>query len=175
VDDREKRQLENALLREGLAGLSDPDLIQQLANLVSNWNGDRHRFLEDLINQCDADKRYEMYHAIAPKLRFKALTLSAYESNISMRASGLVSQGRMRVEGANPDPIEIRGEKFERVPEQLGTAALATLKCHKCNHTEQYLSDTPAGAMIMARKDGWVREKGVNKEVCRVCDQKAVA
>ena len=159
MDDREKRQLENMLLREGLAGLSDPDLIQQLANLVSNWQGDRHEFLQDLINQCDADKRHEMYQAIVPKLRFKALPLSTYESRIAMRASEMVSHGKMRVEGRRPMPLEVM-------------AAIATLTCYQCKKMEQYASDTPAGAMIMARKYGWVREKGVNKEVCRACDQR---
>ena len=169
MEANEKRLLENFLIREGLAGLSDPDLIQQLANLVTNFPGDRHRFLEDLINQCDADKRTEMYGAIAPKLGFAALPLSDYEVRIRNRASELVSQRRMRVEGEAPRPIEVAGEKYEAVSEAEATACMVTVTCYKCPKKKQYISDTPAGCMIMARKDGWVRDKGVNKEICKQC------
>ena len=168
MDADQKRQLENEVVKMGLAGLHDPDLIQLLANLVSTWPGDKHRFLEDLINQCDADKRYEMYHAITPKLKFTALPLSTYEARIAERAGAMVAARRMRVEGRRPDPIEIGGEKFETVPESESTAAIATLKCG-CGEKQYFLSTTPAGTMIMARKKGWVRDPGTNKEVCPDC------
>lgn len=171
MDADQKRQLENQLMTMGLAGLKDGELIQVLADLVSNYSNsdeERHRFFEDLIGQCDADKRYEMYHAMAPKLKFTALDLSDYESRINMRAAGLVSRGKMRVEGQRPMPILIGGEKFEVVAESESDKALATLKCG-CGKLEHFLSDTPVGAMILARKKGWVRDKGTNKEVCWEC------
>src|ERR1035438_1580615 len=107
MDQKEKRQLDNMLLREGLANLGDPELIEQLANLISNWPGDKHDFMRDLLNQCDVDKRYEMYNAIVPKLGFKALSLPQYESQIALKAGAMVSQGRMRVEGDAPKPIQV--------------------------------------------------------------------
>lgn len=178
MDQTEKRELDNFLLREGLAGLSDPELIEQLANLVSNYPGDlsaKHRFLEDLINQVDADKRYEMYHAIAPKLNFRAFTLGQYESSIRQRASELISQRRMRVEGDAPRPMEVQGKKYEEVLQSESTAALLTLTCHKCRHKSQYLAETPVTAMIAARKDGWVRDKATNREVCPECEKERAA
>ena len=170
MDDKERRQLENQLLTIGLAGLTDSELIQELANMVSNWPGDKHQFLEDLLNQCDLDKRWQMYDAITPKLRFKALPLSTYEARIALRASELISQRKMRVEGQTPRPIEIQGRKFEKVPRALATNAVATVKCYRCKRMASYLGDTPAGAMIAARKDGWTRDKAVNKEVCKACN-----
>lgn len=172
MDQAEKRQLENMLLREGLAGLDDPELIQQMANLVSNFPGDlsaKHRFFEDLLNQCEASNRYEMYQAMAPKLGFRAFSLAQYESSIRQRASELISQRRMRVEGEEPAPIDVKGKKFEEVLESESTAALLTLTCHKCKEKSQYLAETPVSAMVMARADGWVREKGINKEICPKC------
>lgn len=167
----ERRQLENQLLVMGLKGLNDSGLIQQLADLVSNWQGDKHEFLQDLINECDAANRYEMYNAIAPKLRFQALPLSTYESRIAERAGELVSQRRMRVEGRRPYPVEVSGQQFEQVPESLATAAIATLRCHRCGTSARFVSNTPVAAMIAGRKAGWVRDMVMKKEVCPECEK----
>ena len=169
MDQDEKRHLENQLMTMELSGLNDPALMDQLGMLISMFPGDRHQFFEDLLGQCDADKRYEAYHAMAPRLQFQPLSLSDYEARIRNRASEMVSQRRMRVEGRAPHPIEVDGHKFEQVPEKFSDAAMATMKCHLCQKVSRYLSDTPAGAMIAGWKDGWVRDKATNKEVCRGC------
>ena len=166
---KEKRKLENTLLAEGLAGLNDPELIQQLANLVSNWRGDRHEFLRDMINECEPDKRYEMYHAIAPKLSFKALSLEQYEAQIMERAGAMVSQRRIKVEGSRPHAIEIGGHKIPIVSQREADSAIVTLRCHKCSKTDNFIAQTPIGAMIEGRKAGWVRDMGLNKEICPEC------
>ena len=57
VNQDAKRKLENELLVMGLARLDNPELIQQLADMVSNWKGDRHDFFRDLLNECEAEKR----------------------------------------------------------------------------------------------------------------------
>jgi hypothetical protein len=175
MNQKEKRQLENQLVTMGLVGLSDPDLIQQLADLVSAWPGDKHEYLRDLLNECDPDKRYDMYDAIAPKLRFKPLSYSQYEAQIALKAGEMVSQKRMRVEGQTPRPIEVGGHKLAMVPKSEATGAVATVRCHRCSKTERFLADTPAGAMIEARKAGWTREKGVNKEACPECSEAVAA
>src|SRR5574337_665823 len=172
---KERRQLENQLLTMGLARLDDPELIQQLADLISHWPGDKHEFLRDLLNECDADKRYEMYHAIAPKLRFKALSLPQYEAQIAERAGALMSKRMMRAEGPAPKPIEIGGHKLRVVPRSQATGAVATLSCHNCGKTERFLDETPAGAMIAGRRAGWVRDKALNKETCPKCAEKIAA
>lgn len=168
MDQTEKRKLDNQLMTMGLAGVSDPELLQQLGILISVYPGDKHRFFEDLLGQCDSDKRYEMYEAMAPKLQFRPLSLADYEARIRNRASEMVSQRRMRVEGRAPYPIEveIEGRKFALVNPEDADQALATLKC-KCGKVSKYLADTPAGAMIKARKDGWIRPTG--KEICPEC------
>lgn len=169
MNQKEKRKLENELTVQGLAGLNDPELIGQLANLVSNWPGDKHEYLRDLLNECEPDKRYEMYTALAPKLHFKALTFSQYEAQIALRAGQMVSQGRMRVEGKRPDPIVVGDQKYESVSQQESTGAVASVRCHRCPATDQFFDATPAGAMLAARKAGWTREVGVNKETCPDC------
>lgn len=171
MNHKERRQLENFLLTQGLATLADPELIQQLADLVSGWRGDRHQFLQDLLNECDASQRYEMYQAIAPKLKFSALPFPTYECRIAEQAGRMVSQRRMRVEGSAPAPIEVGGQKFAVVPRQDSTNAVATVRCHQCQKVETFIADTPAGAMIAARTMGWVRDPEVNKEMCANCHE----
>lgn len=174
MDQDEKRKLDNALMTMGLSDIDDPALLDQLAMLISTYPGDRHRFFQDLLGTCDADKRYECYQAMAPRLNFQALSLADYEARIRNRASEMVSRRQMRVEGRAPDPIEIDGEKMQVVPPSLATNAVATLKC-KCGRTQKYLADTPAGAMIKARKDGWVRDRATNHEVCKQCHESKAA
>jgi hypothetical protein len=169
MNQKDKRRLENELIVMGLPRLNDPNLIQAMADMVSNWHGDRHEFLRDLLNECDAEKRSEMYNAIAPKLNFKPLSLYQYEMQIAEQAGRMVSQRRMRVEGSAPRTVEIGGHKLAVVPKPLATGAVATLSCHRCNRKEHFKADTPAGAMIEGRKAGWVREPGVNKECCPEC------
>jgi hypothetical protein len=170
-----KRKLENQLLTMGLAGLNDPELIQQLADLVSAWPGDKHDFLRDLINECEPDKRYEMYHAIAPKLRFKALSLPQYEAQIALKAGEMVSQRRMRVEGDRPQPIEIGGHKVQITSQERANCGWAVVRCHVCNRVEKFISDTPVGAVIEARKAGWKKDPAVDLEICLGCQALQVA
>lgn len=160
--------MENVLLVAGLARLNDPELIQQLADLVSDWQGDKHQFLQDLINECDPGQRYDMYSAIAPKLRFKALPLTTIECRIAEQAGAMVSRKQMRVEGNAPRPIQIGDHQVE-ITAQAGNCGWAAVRCHQCGKVEKFLSDTPAGAMIEARKAGWQRDAFVDGEICVEC------
>jgi len=169
MEQNAKRKLENQLLTMGLAGLTDPELIQQLADLVSNWPGDKHEYLRDLLNECEPDKRYEMYHAIAPKLRFKPLSLPQYEAQIALKAGAMVSQGRMRVEGDRPRPIEIGGHKVQITAQEKANCGWAVVRCHVCDKVEKFLADTPVGAVIEARKAGWMKDPRADKEICAEC------
>lgn len=169
MNQHDKRKLDNELMVMGLAGLEDPQLITQMAYLVSSWPGDKHDFIRDLLNECEPEKRYEMFHAIAPKLNFKTLSFSWYEAQIGLRAAEMVSQGRLLVTGDAPKPIEIGERKFREVSRQDATGAVATLTCHHCHKVEQFLAETPVGAMTEARNAGWVRKQPINKEVCMEC------
>ncbi|MGH9505244.1 MAG: hypothetical protein ACRD20_20515 [Terriglobales bacterium] len=173
----EKRKVENQLIVEGLSALGTPELVQQLANLVSNWPGDKHEYLRDLLNECDPQERYEAYHALKPHLSFKAKPLESYIAMIALRAGELVSQGRMRVEGNAPPPIEIgiAGHKIKvpRTPKML--YAIARVHCYLCAAEAKFDAPTPVAAMIEARKAGWVRDKGMNKETCPKCAEEQAA
>lgn len=186
MDAKEKRQVETQLLRMGLAGLQangqpTGELVQQIAEMVNSWPGmtnrtgewiDRHKFLRDLLAECDQKDRYEMYSAILPHLKFPAKSLSYYEMLMTHRMSSLVTRGAARVEGRSPHPIEVNGKKYVRVKPISATGVVATLKCHKCSKAQHFLADTPAGAMIAGRRAGWTRDKAVQKETCPECSKK---
>jgi hypothetical protein len=169
MDQHEKRKLENELMVMGLAQLNDPALIQQLAMLVNAWPEDRHEYLMSLLNECEPAQRSEMYNAITPYLHFKPWSLDTYLMRNAEKAGAMISQNRLRVEGEAPKPITVGGVDYAAVPLRDATHAIATVRCHVCNKVEKFLADTPAGAMIAARKDGWQRDKSVNKEICAIC------
>lgn len=175
MDQHEKRRLDNQLISMGLPKLTDPELMQRMADLISEFPGDRHAFFRDLLNECDAAKRSEMYNAMAPRLKFKPLSLPDYEMKIAEKAGEMVSQRRMRVEGDRPKPITVGNSAFVPVPQPESTGAVATVRCHRCAKVERFHAETPAGAMIEARKAGWVREAGVNKECCAECQANMAA
>jgi hypothetical protein len=183
LEQKEKRQLETELVKMGLAGLQDngaasPALIQEIAAIVNNWQPapnrhgewiDRHKFLRDLLAECDQSDRGEMYAAIVPHLAFKALPLASYETMLTERMGRLVSKGAARVEGRAPHPIEVSGKKYAKAPAALATHAIATLHCQRCWKKKRFVADTPVGAMIAARKAGWKR---IEKETCPNCVKK---
>lgn len=192
MEQKQQRQLETELLRMGLAGLhanGNPtlELVGQLAAIVNNWQTspnrhgewiDRHKFLRDLLAECDKQYRNEMYEAIVPHLKFKAHPLSQYETMMTERIAGLVSKGAARTEGRAPAPIEVGGKKYTGATRDLATHALATLHCQRCFKKKRFLADTPAGAMIAARKAGWQRifdKDTLAKETCPVCVKKIAA
>jgi hypothetical protein len=170
MNQKEKRQLESALIVSGLSNLAEPELLDVFAGMIDQFPGDKHWMLQGLINECEPAQRYEMYHALTPRIRsFKPMPLETYESKIALEAGELISQGRMRVEGARPRAIEIGGHRLAVVPQSQSSGAVAIVRCHRCPKTDRFLADTPAAAMTEARKAGWTREKGVNKECCPEC------
>lgn len=175
----ERRQVETELVKMGLAGLKEngdpsPELIQQIAGIVNAWRPtpnrhgewiDRHKFLRDLLGECDAKDRAEMYSAIVPYLNFTAEPLSHYESQIRDRVNRLATRG-MKVVGDSPRPIELGGQKFVEADAKTATHAMLLLKCQRCKQTKSFLGPTPVSAMIEARKAGWKR---IQKETCPKC------
>lgn len=69
----ERRQLDNELMRMGLAKLNDPALIPTLGFLVQG-----HKHFQEMLMACDPDKRTEMYEALRPHLGFKPRPLDHY-------------------------------------------------------------------------------------------------
>jgi hypothetical protein len=187
MDAKEKRQMETHLLRLGLAGLQEngdpsPEFIQQIAAIVNNWQTspnrhgewiDKHKFMRDLLAECDASYRNEMYSAIAPHLSFKALPLASYETMITERMEALVSKGAARVEGRAPHPIEVGGRKYGPASASEATHGMATLHCQRCWKKKRFIADTPVGALIAARNAGWARMP--EKWTCPGCVKKVAA
>lgn len=163
---------------------------------------DRDKFLRDLLSECDEDKRNEMYTALKPHLLFPVQPLAHYEAMMTDRINALVSKRAARVEGAAPRPMLVgdrdairradakrfaKRQKRARQSLQAGeiyvaesdaqnaTHIMATLRCYQCSRSQEFLGDTPAGAMIAGRKAGWMRNMVLNKEVCPACVKKAAA
>jgi len=156
VNEHERRKLETSLIRSGFSGLNDPDLVPELAKLIAN-----HEILRALLNDCSRMERYAMLEAVRPHLPFKALTVEDYESKTAEKFEEYESE-RNRI---------IRGDQeFERVAKELASHVLIKLQCSKCPRSAEFMGETPLGAVILARQDGWVRERGTNKEVCPKCE-----
>jgi hypothetical protein len=176
----EKRRLETELLSMGLAGLSasgdpSPELIQQIAAMVNAWQGspnrhgewiDRHKFLRDLLAECDQADRSEMYSAITPHLNFTPYPLAQYETMMTERMGRLVSKRAARQEGRAPHPIQVGRRKFRRARASEATHAILTLVCWNCGKERRFLGETEVGTRIAARDAGWVL---VPKAACKVC------
>lgn len=181
MEAKEKREMETQLLRLGLAGLQEngnpsPELIQQVAAIVNAWQAapnrhgewiDQHKFLRDLLSECDASYRNDMYTAISPYLNFKAHPLAFYESMITERMERLISKRAARAEGRAPHPVDVGGKQYIEASAAVATHAIATLHCQRCDKEKRFVSDTPVGAMIAARNAGWARMP--EKWTCPTC------
>jgi len=150
----EKRQMENQLIVMGLKRLTDPMLVQQIALLIPD-----HDVYLGMLNECDQEKRYDMYHALKPWLRFEPWPLEKYLIALKERADAIASRNA---------PIEIGEHKYQQVAPQDATGVVIDLKC-SCGKTASYFGETPLCAVILARQDGWVRDKALSKEVCPKC------
>lgn len=158
----QKRHQENELIVKGLVGLlgiSETDLIQQFADIISSLPASEcHQYLQDALNECDHADRVAMYEALRPRLKFKALPLGTYEARIAEKAGAMVTRGHARVEGSTPKPVEV-GEP----------QASAKLRCHACEVIEKFDGATPVDALSKARQAGWVKTPELDEETCPNC------
>lgn len=152
----ERRKLETDLIRSGFKGINDPELLPELAKLIPN-----HEVLRALLNECTRMERNTMLQSIAPHLSFEAHSVDWYEARTAEQFTQY-EESRRRI---------IVGDKeFEKTCKELATHAVITLKCSKCPAVKNYAGESPLGAVIFARQDGWVRERATNKEVCPKCE-----
>jgi hypothetical protein len=180
---KDKRSLETQLVAMGLAGLQangdpSPELVQQMAAVVNSWKDcpnrlgewiGKHEFLRDLLNECDRDKRSDMYEAIRPFLKFKVKAFNHYELMISEKAGNFVSKRKMRVTGEREKPIQVGDHKILITTPENGTLGWAMLRCHQCERIEKFLGKTPVDAMYKARAAGWRRNVALEQESCPEC------
>lgn len=162
MNETERRKMETSLIRSGFKGMNDPELVPAFATIITN-----HEILRALLNDCSRMERGAMLEALRPHLPFEANPLDWYEIKTIEKFEAHENE-RTRI---------IAGDKvFEAVAKELATHAVVTMKCSKCPREKNYAGkknyagDTPLGAMILARQDGWVREKATNKEVCPKCE-----
>lgn len=156
---RDRRQLENQLLSMGLPDLSDPALIQVIADLVNAYPipSERPQFFCDLLNECEGSKRPEMYNALRPLLHFKVPTLAEVETAITYKAERMVGRSG--------------SAKAPEADAPAGTTLKLT--CHACRKESDFGGLTVADAMAAARKAGWGRGPVPGEEFCAECRFKA--
>lgn len=155
----DKRQLENQLLTMGLPALNDPALIQVMADMVNGYPimSERVEFFCDLLNECDAGKRGEMYNALKPCLHFEVPSFPECETRITYKAERMV--GRTRLAKAKQSEPE---EKTLH------------LECFGCQAKSAFVDLTVAGAMLQAKKAGWGRGPVPGHEYCAECRMKSI-
>lgn len=151
----EKRKIENKLLMMGLKKLSDPGLVEQLGRLIPNED-----ILLGMINECDEEKRSEMYDAIRPHLKFHVRELDYYVNKIKERANAAASRAQ---------PISIGEEQYAQCREVDATMVIIDFRCHSCGRMGMFHAKTPVTAVILARQAGWVHDNALNKEICPRC------
>lgn len=172
MNQNEKRAVENRLIAMGGKGelLQDGDLCAMFARLVEDFPGDKHWFYRGMLNECEPDKRRDMYYSLKAKFsQFVPKPLESYLAELSEQASAMVSHRIMRVEGPEPDAVHLGDSYYKSVPEHKGTHTAIRLTCSKCTKQLVFVGDTLAGAVIAARKKGWIRDPRNDKEICPKC------
>lgn len=173
MNDDDRRKMENQLIVMGLKNLTDPELVQQMARLITDGG-----FLAGLLNECPQEKRSEMYYALKPYLPFKPLSLDHYMDFFRRRADAIDSAYspvviRDDAFAAAPvfdeNPVIIGGNKFQEVAAGDAEACVLKLTCYKCTKSEEFMGLTPVEAVTVARNMGWVRDLTMQKEICPKC------
>lgn len=156
MNEDERRKMETNLIKSGFKGFNDPELVPALATLISN-----HEILRALLNDCSRLERGAMLEALSPHLPFEANSVEWYEERTAEKFRNYEQERKRIIAG---------DQEFERVAKEMATHVAIKLRCHKCTReSHEYIGETPLGAVILARQDGWVREKATNKEVCPKC------
>lgn len=152
MDETVRRRFETQLIASGFSGLNDPELVPELAKLITN-----HDILRALLNECSRMERYAMLEAVRPHLPFKALTVEDYEAKTAEKFNAYESERQKIIAG---------DQEFERVAKELASHVVITLKCSICPKEANFAGESMVGAVILGRQDGWVRDRMTNKEVC---------
>lgn len=152
----QRRRVENQLLSMGLPQLDDPALIQVMADMVNAYPimSERVQFFCDLLNECDAGKRYEMYTAMRPRLSFPVPTFAECETRITQKAERMV--GRKTMADAKPEQDALKDVHL-------------VLKCHGCEKERTFEGLTTTDAMSKAKRQGWGRGPVAGYEYCADC------
>lgn len=151
-----RRKLETQAIIDGFKNKANLEALRYL-NLIKT-----HDMLAALLNECPRHERQAMLDAIRAYLPFEAYSVDHYETMMAQKFEAWEEKRNRMIRECN----EQLGELFR----QHGGAYLIELKCHKCSRTASFAGESPVGAIILARQDGWVREKASNKEVCPKCE-----
>ncbi len=171
--DDERRKLENQLMVMGLNGLSDPELIQQMARIINAHPGfiSSHYFLIGLLNGCDQEKRREMYDALCPHFTFKPWPFDKYIQKLKEHAANVESHYNPVKVGT--EKLTHEGKEFQQVASaEEAEGVMLTMTCRACTGTANFYGLTVVDAVTVARHDGWVRDLVRQKEVCPKCAAK---
>lgn len=169
----EARQLENQLIVMGLNRLDDPALIPALAKIINAHPGylDPHDFYIGMLNECDQEKRGEMYEALRPHLKFSPWPLEQYISRLREHAANVESvDAPVQIgEKKKAPPVIFGGHKFEECDINSAESVILELTCYKCTFHEEFMGLTPVQAVMAARQVGWARDLVKQAEICPKC------
>lgn len=139
---RERTEINHYLMRHGLGGLTDPNLIHQLAFLVRN-----HDHFRQLLVVQEPQHRHDMYEAMRPHLRFQAKPLDVYIAEAAANFAAAESRAK---------PLEVEAEEALAAARAKGWMEFT---CARCTRTESYPGMDRLAAIKAARKAGWVYER----------------
>jgi hypothetical protein len=171
----ERKQINQFLGRAGLAQLNEPHaLLQQMGTLVQD-----HDHFRRMLAKCEPEQRYQMYEALAPRLRFPAKTLSEY-----MIESAQIAEQRQYPtlgEDGQLHPFEVSeidsrdAETIRKAAEEALSKEKLWLVCRKCTKEHVFSGVTKSDAVCRARGAGWAYDeiRGVGGEICPDCLEKA--
>lgn len=168
--DSERQQLNRFLGRTGLAQLDEPAaLVQQMATLVRD-----HDHFRGMLEKCEPELRYQMYEALAPRLRFPAKMLGDY-----MIESAQIAEQRqwptVAADGTLLPFKPVNVETNEYIAEQAIKAEKAKerlwIVCRKCTKEALFLGARKADCIHEARVAGWTYDEvnGTGREICPDC------
>jgi len=146
----------NAYLgKHGFSPLTDPNVIPQLALMIS----DHERFRKLLVT-VEPDKRLEAYEALRPHLRFEAKPLDVYVAEAADIAARSQEQS----------PLEMLAQDaIRRNQRDLEARGVFTLVCERCTKEAHFRAKNRYQGAEDAKQLGWVKDSG--KIYCPECDK----
>lgn len=152
----ERRKLETQAIIDGFKNKANLEALRCL-NLIKG-----HDMLAALLNECPRHERQAMLDAIRAYLPFEAYSVDHYEALMARKFEAYERKRQRMIRECNKQLDQLFRDSVE--------ACVIELKCSKCERTGNFAGDTLVGAVVVARQDGWVREKATNKEVCPECE-----
>lgn len=157
-----RQALNHYLQKHGLGRLGEPGLLPALAYLI-----DDDAEFSRLLNTCEPEERYQMYHSLKPNLKFKPRPLDDYLSEwreqAEVRQLPVVQEdGTMRAYNV-PEVNTLLAEGVARYH--------LIVVCRRCTREATFPGTDKYTAVRAAREAGWIYTHGEQSEGYELCPQ----